>query len=53
MYNELVINEGLRIDILIDKQVVVEIKARNSIIPYGGRRYLAILNLAIIGLDLF
>ena len=53
MYNELVIDEGLRIDILIDKQVVVEIKARNIIIPYGGRRYLAILNLAIIGLDLF
>ena len=46
MYNELVINEGLRIDILIDKQVVVEIKAQEYYHPVWGAQVLSYLKLS-------
>ena len=46
MYNELVIDEGLRIDILIDKQVVVEIKAQEYYHPVWGAQVLSYLKLS-------
>ena len=46
MYNELVIDEGLRIDILIDKQVVVEIKAQEYYHPVWEAQVLSYLKLS-------
>ena len=41
-YDELIIDEGLRIDILIDKLIVVELRHKNIIILSGRLRYLVI-----------
>ena len=46
IYNELVIDEGLRIDILIDKQVVVEIKAQEYYHPVWEAQVLSYLKLS-------
>ncbi len=46
MYDELVIDEGLRIDILVDELIVVELKAQEYYHPVWQAQVLSYLKLS-------
>ena len=44
VYDDLVLDEGLRIDILVDDLIIIELQAQELFILSGKLNYLAILN---------
>jgi GxxExxY protein len=46
VYNELIINEGLRIDILVDGLVIIELKAQENYHPIWEAQLLSYLKLS-------
>jgi GxxExxY protein len=52
VYNEIVIESGLRLDLLVEKCVIIEIKAVETIIPIHKAQLLTYLKLANIRLGL-
>ena len=52
VYNEILIESGLRLDLLVEKCVIIEIKAVETIIPIHKAQLLTYLKLANIRLGL-
>ena len=52
-YDNLVIDEGLRVDVLVDNLIIIELKARDEQHPVWKAQLLSYINLLVSGLAIF